>query len=255
MDIQKVINCYLNENMSTYEIAKKFKTYPNKIRRELIKNGIEIRDHSEAQSKALETGVAKHPTKGKKVKQETKDKIGESMLNNWKNMPSKERKRRSDVSRKNWEAMPDSKIEELRYESALALRRASIEGSRLEKYLMNGLMGMGYSVSMHYLFAEKQHIDLFISLSTKNLKGIAIEVDGPTHFKPIWGKDSLAKRQKSDNKKTGLLLSNGFALIRVITKGDDSDIRMKKTLTKIDQTIQSLKNSKENYFEIYTEEF
>jgi very-short-patch-repair endonuclease len=233
MDIQKVINCYLNENMSTYEIAKKFKTYPNKIRRELIKNGIEIRDHSEAQSKALETGVAKHPTKGKKVKQETKDKIGESMLNNWKNMPSKER----------------------RYESALALRRASIEGSRLEKYLMNGLMGMGYSVSMHYLFAEKQHIDLFISLSTKNLKGIAIEVDGPTHFKPIWGKDSLAKRQKSDNKKTGLLLSNGFALIRVITKGDDSDIRMKKTLTKIDQTIQSLKNSKENYFEIYTEEF
>jgi len=26
-------------------------------------------------------------------------------------------------------------------------------------------------------------------------------------------------------------------------------------LTKIDQTIQSLKNSKENYFEIYTEEF
>ena len=151
--------------------------------------------------------------------------------------------------------MPDSKIEELRYESALALRKASIEGSRLEKYLMNGLMGIGYSVSMHYLFAEKQHVDLFISLSTKNIKGIAIEVDGPTHFKPIWGKDSLEKRQKSNNKKTGLLLSNGFALIRVITKGDDSDIRMKKTLTKIDQTIQSLKNSKENYFEIYTEEF
>ena len=53
MDIQKVIDCYVNENMSTYQIARKFKTYPNKVRRELIKSGITIRDHSEAQAKAL----------------------------------------------------------------------------------------------------------------------------------------------------------------------------------------------------------
>jgi len=256
MDTQKIINCYLKENMSTYEIARKFKTYPNKIRRELIKNGIEIRDHSEAQAKALQTGIAKHPTKGKKIKQETKEKIGESMMNSWKNMDSKERKRRSEISRKNWEAMPESKIEDMRYESSLAIRKASIEGSKMEKYLMSGLIQLGYSTSMHYLFAEKQHVDLFVSLKLKHFKGIAIEVDGPTHFKPIWGKEHLSKQQKSDNKKTGLLLSNGFVLIRVITKGEDSDIRMKKTLIKIDETIQLLKSgSKENYFEIFTEEF
>jgi very-short-patch-repair endonuclease len=256
MDIQKVIDCYVNENMSTYQIARKFKTYPNKVRRELIKSGITIRDHSEAQAKALETGIAKHPTKGKKVNQETKEKIGESMLNSWKQMDATERKRRSDISKKNWESMSNSKIEEMRSESALAVRKASREGSKLEKYLMAGLLSMGYSASMHYLFAQKQHIDIFVSSPDDKNKGIAIEVDGPTHFKPIWGNESLHKQKKSDSKKTGLLLAGGYILIRVVTNGEDSDIRMKKTLTKIDQTIQCTKlESDKNYFEIFTEEF
>ena len=54
-----------NKNQSTYEIAESLGTYPNKIRRILVKNGINLRDRSSAQSLALDTGRHKHPTKGK----------------------------------------------------------------------------------------------------------------------------------------------------------------------------------------------
>ena len=39
MNENKIIDMYENQNRSTYEIAKEFDTYPNKIRRILIKNG------------------------------------------------------------------------------------------------------------------------------------------------------------------------------------------------------------------------
>ena len=60
----KIITMY-EDGHSTHEIAKKLKTYPNKIRRTLIKNGIETRNASEAQKASLEKGTSTHPTKGK----------------------------------------------------------------------------------------------------------------------------------------------------------------------------------------------
>ena len=49
---------------------------------------------------------------------------------------------------------------------------------------------------------------------------IAIEVDGPAHFLPIWGEENLQKRVKSDAIKSGLLLTAGFVVLRIkhITK-------------------------------------
>ena len=34
--------------------------------------------------------------------------------------------------------------------------------------------------------------------------GAAIEIDGPSHFLPIWGEEALSKTIKSDNEKNGL---------------------------------------------------
>jgi very-short-patch-repair endonuclease len=42
-----------------------------------------------------------------------------------------------------------------------------------------------------------------------------IEVDGPSHFLPIWGEEKLDKQIKADLKKNGRILSKGFAIIRV----------------------------------------
>ena len=62
---KNVIDMYNKKNMSTYEIAKVLDTYPNKIRRTLIKNGYELKDKSQAQKVALAEGRSSHPTKGK----------------------------------------------------------------------------------------------------------------------------------------------------------------------------------------------
>lgn len=56
---------YVIEKLSTYAIAKERGTYANEIRRALIFHGIPLRDKSEAQAEALESGRHKHPTKGR----------------------------------------------------------------------------------------------------------------------------------------------------------------------------------------------
>ena len=42
-----------------------------------------------------------------------------------------------------------------------------------------------------------------------------IEVDGPSHFSPIWGEENLLKNQRSDLEKTALILEQGMVLIRI----------------------------------------
>ena len=51
-----IIKLYNSGNYSTYELAEKFETYPNKIRRVLRKNGIALRSKSAAQKNALKKG-------------------------------------------------------------------------------------------------------------------------------------------------------------------------------------------------------
>jgi len=65
----------------------------------------------------------------------------------------------------------------------------------------------------HLLLNENLHIDLFLPEIN-----VAIEVDGPSHFEPIWGEEALERTQKSDRQKNGLILNSGFVLIRVKQK-------------------------------------
>ena len=73
-----------------------------------------------------------------------------------------------------------------------AIRKSAKEGSKLEKFFQEKLSQAGFNVRMHVVTipAENLEIDLYIP----DLKTI-IEVDGPSHFLPIWGEDKL---QKSD---------------------------------------------------------
>jgi intein-encoded DNA endonuclease-like protein len=75
---KEVIDLY-NEGVSTYQIAKDLNTYPNKIRRILHKNGIELKTRSEAQKNAIDKGLVNLPTKGKQRSKEEKIKISFGM--------------------------------------------------------------------------------------------------------------------------------------------------------------------------------
>ena len=65
--------------------------------------------------------------------------------------------------------------------------------------------------------SENLEIDLYIP----ELKTI-IEVDGPSHFLPIWGEDKLQKQINADLRKSGALLSKGYIVIRIKSLGQES---------------------------------
>ena len=212
MDTNKVIKHYIEDGMSTYAIAKKFSTYPNKIRRVLLSNGVELRDKSNAQKIALESGRAKHPSKGKRRNEEDRLKISKAMESHWKNMPDAERERRRNLSKENWAAMSETEKASLNQKAHNGLLRASREGSKAEKCLAKNLRDLGYEVTMHKkdLIEGNFEIDLFLP----ELKTI-IEIDGPQHFMPLFGEKNLRNYVKGDSKKSGALMARGYCVIRI----------------------------------------
>ncbi|MAF25510.1 hypothetical protein CL634_08065 [bacterium] len=208
-----IIDQYINQSKSTYEIAQELKTYPNKIRRALNTLGVDLRDRSNAQTVAIQSGRHEHPTRGKKRTDAEKIAISDGMSVFWENMEEKERKRRSNLSKKQWEEMSEADKANLRKLAAEAVRKASKEGSKIEKFIHKGLTEAGYDVMFHrrgLISNEKMEVDLFIpSLKT------AIEIDGPAHFLPIWGEANLQKHIRADAQKAGLLINRGYVVLRV----------------------------------------
>jgi very-short-patch-repair endonuclease len=225
-DTQKIflLKKEYEENKKSFaDIAEDCGTYANKLRRDAKKFNIKIRDKSDAQKNALASGKSKHPTKGSKRSDNVKSKIGMSVLKSWENLSSTELNARKIKSKEAWENMdPDLKDQILKSANS-AVRETSRFGSKLEHYLLNRLITDGYKVDFHkeqILSNTKLQIDLFLP----NL-GVAIEVDGPSHFEPVWGKDSLERNKKYDNKKTGLIIGKNLKLIRIKQTKDFSKSR------------------------------
>lgn len=211
---KKIIKqAYEVENKSFQEIASYYGTYANKIRRDAIKLRIKIKNKSEAQANALKNGKAKHPTMGKKRPKEVKSKIGHSVMKSWENLDNNTLQQRKDKARANWEKMDEYTKEQILQSANNAVREASKKGSKLELYLLDKLLKDGYKVDFHKeqtLSNTKLQIDLFLPKLN-----IAIEVDGLSHFEPVWGSETLKRNKKYDNKKTGLILGRGLVLIRI----------------------------------------
>lgn len=239
---------YVEEKKSINQIAEMYNLYANKIRRDLKKYNIPIRNKSEAQKNALASGSAAHPTQGKERDEATKNKIGKSLMQSWDSLSDKELKRRKDTARKNWENLSEDE-KQMRHNAAnVAIRETSKVGSKLEQYLLEELVAAGYRVEPHkeqLLSNTKLHIDLFLSGAN-----IAIEVDGPSHFSPVWGEEALARAQEYDRKKTGLLIGKGLKLIRVKQTRDFSKSRAAIIFERLVQAISDIEKKQDNYIEI-----
>jgi very-short-patch-repair endonuclease len=216
---KEIIQLYMELNKSTYEIAEQFSTYPNKIRRILKKHGVSLKTKSEAQKLALKNGRCEHPTQGKERSTEDKIKISSGLEKHWESLSERERERRSNQAKARWKLMTATQKAKMSKLATDAIRKAGKEGSKLEKFVAEKIIKSGYTVEQHKLLfpAEKLEIDLYIP----ELKTI-IEIDGPSHFLPIWGEDKLQKQIKADVIKNGLILSRGYAIIRVMTTSTPS---------------------------------
>jgi very-short-patch-repair endonuclease len=239
---------YVKDKLSFAAIAKKLNTYSNKIRRDAGKFKIPIRDKSQAQSNALKQGVHKHPTKGKKRTQEEKSKIGLGIHESWKNLTESELKNRKKKAKESWDKLSDNKKANILNSALAAVRESSKTGSKLEKFLLESLLEQGYKVEFHkeqILSNTKLQIDIYLPELTT-----AIEVDGPSHFEPVWGQDTLARNQQYDKKKTGLIIGKGMKLIRIQQKKDFTPTRAKLIFDQLDQLLQNLGTTKDKTFTI-----
>jgi len=248
-DKKKIIEkLYVSKGLSFAAIAEQLNTYANKIRRDAVKYSIPIRNKSQAQSNALEKGHHKHPTKGQKRTEEVKNKIGNSVMKSWEKMDKSELSDRKKKSKLLWNKLSEDEKQNRLTLANQAVRHASKTGSKLEHFLLEQLVGDGYKVDFHkeqLLSNTRLQIDLF--LPTMN---IAIEVDGPSHFLPVWGEDTLAKNKKYDQNKTGLILGRGLKLIRIKQTHDFSKSRALILYQNLLKAVAQLKNTKSKSIEI-----
>jgi len=232
---------YHTRDRSMQDIADELGTNRQRVRRALIRLGIEVKGKSAAQKAALKSGRAEHPTEGKERSEDVRLRIAESVAEDWANADDATLQSRSEKAKQQWERMPQHERDTLLKAARDAVRLASKEGSKLEKYLKDGLTKAGYNVEYHVqgiVPNQSLEVDLLLpALST------AIEVDGPSHFLPIWGADSLARNIKSDLQKTGLLLAQGLVIIRVKQLSSNlSDLIMRRVLESVLKTVQKVKD-------------
>lgn len=240
--LKLITQLYSIKKMSFADIAAQHHTYANKIRRDAKRFNITIRDKSEAQKNALQTGKHTHPTKGKERSDTTKQKIGKSVMEAWDSMSEQQLNKRKKQAKKNWDNM-DHEIKINMQKAAVdAVRKTSKVGSKLEKFLHTSLLNLGHKVDFHKehsLVTTKLQIDLF--LPTIN---VAIEVDGPSHFAPVWGEQSLKRNISYDQKKEGLIIGKGWHLIRIKQTKDFSPSRANLILDQISDILQKISTLK-----------
>ena len=251
-DEQKIIDLYVREEWSTYKLAEKFKTYPNKIRRILNKGGVPLRDKSTAQKNAIKKGRSTHPTEGKQRSSATKLKISETQGHIWDNLDKKQRVYRSEIGKKAWEKKSEDEKASIIKRAQDSVREASKKGSKLERFLLKELTERNFGVEFHkerWLRNQRLQVDLFIPGHRT-----AIEVDGPSHFKPVWGHKNLEKNRRADREKTGLILSEGLVLIRIKQEKRLSQRYMRDILSRLLKQLAEIKEfypkENERYFEI-----
>ena len=211
-DIEEIIKMY-DEGNSVRDIACHFHTYPNKIARLLKKSGKELRTKEEAGKIAVELGKIKPPMLGKKRTEEDKAKIGAARAKKWASMSQNDLETFKEGARERWKAESEQDKVERQRLAGEALRRASIEGSKAEKFLYKELTKAGFNVIMHksgLIAGEKFEVDLYLPELL-----VAIEIDGPQHFLPVYGEVSLQRAIKYDTIKNGALIQRGFCIIRV----------------------------------------
>ena len=77
---------------------------------------------------------------------------------------------------------------------------------------------------------------------------VIIEVDGPTHWSPIYGDVELLKVEQKDAKKDAVLIANGWKVLRVQdASGSTTRARFKRVLDAL-REVQYSKSAPKTYY-------
>jgi len=205
---------YKKKERSTSDIAKEWDTYPNTVRRELIKQGFKIRNKSQAQKINIKKNGA--PMEGKVRTQEERERISEGLQRFWDDLDENEviefKAHRAQVAKEKWASLSEEEKENSIRKMHNASRNKMYVGSKNENMAAQILRDAGYVVdqrSNEYTPGRRFEIDMALPLHR-----IAIEWDGATHFDPIYGEEHLSKVQEKDGRKDKVLIAAGWTVIR-----------------------------------------
>ncbi len=207
---------YVIEEKSIPEINEYFlsigvSSNTQKIWRTLKTLRVERRTPSESQKLALSNSRATHPTKGKPLSEANKKNLSEALGKRWASISDEERTRRAEKSKEHYNSLSDRKRKTLHHKAAQAIRKAGVDGSKLELYITEKLTELDYKVVFHKkgaILNENLEIDILLPAQK-----IAIEVDGIYHVEDVFG--DLGKVSHRDSEKNGLLLAAGYVVIRL----------------------------------------
>jgi len=232
----------------TSEFSDK-KWYPMKVQR-MLKKGeklglIEVRDYKEAQKLSVDKGKYKHPTAGRKRTDEEKDKIRNGIDRYISEMSDDERaaviKARVDGHQKRWNSLTEKErqsiLEKMKTGQTTRLHAGM---SKFEELLYLELKARGWNVlQKHNIDNKGTEIDLFVQNKGKKY---AIEIDGPTHFMPIYGEEALQKTIEKDESKNQILLGAKFKLLRFRTNNNHSKRAVSISADRVEKWIKNGKD-------------
>jgi very-short-patch-repair endonuclease len=205
---------YQNAERSTSSIAKEWGVYPNTVRRELIKQGFEIRNKSQAQKINIKKNGA--PMEGKTRTKEEKDRISAGLQRFWDGLEDDEAQAfkdyRAKVAKEKWASLTEDEKQNSIRKMHNASRNKMYVGSKNENLVAKFIEEEGHIIdqrSNEYTPGRRFEIDIAIPKER-----IAIEWDGATHFDPIYGEEHLAKVQEKDKRKDRVLIAAGWTVIR-----------------------------------------
>lgn len=205
---------FVNKGKSTFEIAKEVGCFPTQIRRMLKKYGIPPRDRSDARKLAIQQRG--HHMEGKVRTEEEKLAISMSLQSYWDELPEDEaeerRKNAAKVAMANWEALDEEQKKETINKLHKGNKKAANRGSKNENAVAEMLKERGYKVYQRTTeFTPECTYEIDIALPSLS---IAIEIDGPTHWSPVYGEENLERVQAKDERKDQMLMSCGWSIVR-----------------------------------------
>lgn len=230
----EVRRLYHDEGLSMRKVAEALGVPLATLSRFMKKNGITSRDKAQAQKNYLKEN--NHQMSGRKHSDETKKKISEGLGEFWDGLTEEEteqlKKKIGSAWKNKWAVMSDQERRATMEELSNKAKLAQGDGSRLERFIAEQLRERGYTVeerTTHYLAGKDFEVDIALPKEM-----IAIEVDGPTHFMPIYGEAHLAEQQERDGRKDRELNSLGYNVLRIRdNNGPLSQLRIQRIVDAI----------------------
>lgn len=206
---------YQDQGMSMRAVADRLEVSLATLSRFMKKKGIVSRSKAQAQKNFLVHND--HQMKGRSHSDDTKKKISKGLGEFWDSLSEdqvEELKRKiGSAWKRKWESMSESERRLTMEGLSSKAKEAQGLGSRFERFISEELRTRGYIVeerSTNYTAGKSFEVDIALPKER-----VAIEVDGPTHFLPIYGDEALAQQQARDARKDEMINSAGYSVLRV----------------------------------------